>query len=73
MKIFSGQRYKHYKGNEYLVIAIAKNESTLEDVVVYQDVEDAKKIWVRSVKIFLEEVVSEEYNYTGPRFVLISD
>ena len=30
------ERYKHFKGREYQVLLIAKNEKTMEDMVVYQ-------------------------------------
>jgi hypothetical protein len=29
-------RYRHFKGNEYLVLHIAKHSETLEPMVVYQ-------------------------------------
>lgn len=28
--------YRHYKGNEYEVIGVAKHSETLEDLVVYR-------------------------------------
>jgi len=29
------RKYRHFKGNEYEVIALAKHSETLEDMVVY--------------------------------------
>lgn len=49
-------KYRHYKGKEYEVIGIAKHSETLEDLVVYRALYDDKQIWVRPVKMFLEEV-----------------
>ncbi len=49
-------RYKHFKGNVYEVIAIAKHSETLEDMVVYQSVSDMGKIWVRPLKMWEEKV-----------------
>ena len=49
-------KYQHYKGNFYEVIGIAKHSETLEDLVVYRALYGEGQIWVRPVKIFLEEV-----------------
>ena len=51
-------RYKHYKGNEYNVLAVAKHSETLEDYVVYEALYDNKvsKIWIRPLKMFLEKI-----------------
>ena len=45
-KIEIGKTYRHYKGNLYKIIALAKHSETLEDMVVYSSL-DGKKIWVR--------------------------
>jgi hypothetical protein len=58
-KIKIGSRYKHFKGNEYLVINIAKNSETLEDMVVYQQQYGDKSIWVRPLNMFLDMVTVE--------------
>ncbi len=51
-------RYRHYKGNEYNVIAIAKHSETLEDLVIYEALYDNKvaKIWARPLKMFTEKI-----------------
>ena len=43
--------YKHYKGNEYLVLGIANHSETLEKMVVYQALYGEYKIWVRPIEI----------------------
>lgn len=48
--------YKHFKGNEYLVLHLAKHSETLEDLVVYQALYGERGIWVRPLKMFLEQV-----------------
>lgn len=48
-------KYRHYKGGEYEVIALGKNEADLEDVVIYRAISDGR-IWVRSLKVFEETV-----------------
>lgn len=49
-------KYRHYKGNEYEVIGIAKHSETLEELVVYKALYGEGQIWARSLKMFLEEV-----------------
>jgi hypothetical protein len=51
-----GQKYRHFKGNEYLVLHLAKHSETLEELVVYQALYGAKGIWVRPLEMFLEQV-----------------
>ena len=50
--------YKHYKGNVYEVIGIAKHSETLEDLVVYKACyqKEGENLWVRPLKMFAEEV-----------------
>lgn len=50
-----GKTYKHYKGNIYKVIALAKHSETLEDMVVYQSVK-TNEIWVRPKRMWSEIV-----------------
>jgi len=54
-KITIGKKYKHFKGNEYLVLHLAKHSETLEDLVVYQALYGEKGIWVRSLEMFLSQ------------------
>jgi len=62
-------KYKHYKGNEYEVIGIAKHSETLEDLVVYRALCGEKQIWARPLKMFLEEV--EVNGKKIPRFSFV--
>ena len=65
-KIEVGKVYRHYKGNLYKIIALAKCSETLEDLIVYQScVED--KIWVRPKKMW-NEIVD---NNSTLRFTLV--
>ena len=56
MEIIIGGIYKHFKGNEYKVLAVAKHSETLEDMVVYQALYGSGDIWVRPKAMFLEEI-----------------
>ena len=51
-----GGRYRHYKGMEYKVIALARHSETLEELVVYQALYGDFGFWVRPVRMFLENV-----------------
>lgn len=47
-------RYRHFKGNEYRVLYIAKHSETLEDMVVYQALYGSMGIWVRPAAMWNE-------------------
>jgi hypothetical protein len=63
-EIVIGKRYRHFKGNEYLVLHLAKHSETLEDLVVYQALYGERGIWVRPLEMFLgkKEVNGEWIN-----------
>ena len=52
--------YQHYKGNFYEVIGVAKHSETLELMVVYKALYKTQEgnLWVRPLKMFLENVQS---------------
>lgn len=56
-----GKCYHHFKGNNYKVIAIAKDSETLEEVVVYQALYGNGDIWVRKLSDFASKVDKEKY------------
>ncbi len=49
--------YRHYKGNVYEVIALAKHSETLEDMVIYRDVNACEKVWTRPANMWNDEIV----------------
>lgn len=48
--------YRHYKGNTYQVIGVAKHSETEEDLVVYRALYGEGGLWVRPLEIFCEKV-----------------
>ena len=58
-KIEIGKTYRHYKGNVYKIIALAKHSENLEDMIVYQAVEDGKT-WVRPASMWNDKVINDE-------------
>ena len=62
--------YRHFKGNEYEVIGIAKNSENLEDTVVYRALYGDKGLWVRPLSMFEETIerdgqVFKRFTYIG--------
>ncbi|HAT1130492.1 DUF1653 domain-containing protein [Legionella pneumophila serogroup 1] len=48
--------YRHYKGNLYEVIDVARHSESLEDMVVYRALYGDFELWVRPLKMFLEDI-----------------
>ena len=55
-KLKIGGIYRHFKGGKYEVIGIAKHSETLESFVVYKALYGENNLWVRPLKMFLEEL-----------------
>lgn len=64
-------RYRHFKGNEYEVIGIARDSETLEDTVVYRALYGDGELWVRPLSMFCEQV--ERDGKTVKRFTYIGE
>ena len=63
--------YKHYKGNEYRVLAIATHSETLEKMVVYQALYGEYGIWVRPISMWNELV--DVNGIETPRFKFLRE
>ncbi|HAS72922.1 MAG TPA: DUF1653 domain-containing protein [Clostridiales bacterium UBA8960] len=53
-EIIIGGTYKHFKGNLYKVLAIAKHSETEELMVVYQKLYGDHDTWVRPYDMFVD-------------------
>ena len=49
-------RYRHYKGNDYEVIGVARHSETEEPLVVYRPCYGDRALWVRPLAMFVETV-----------------
>lgn len=62
--------YRHYKGQNYRVLGVARHSETEEALVIYQALYGEFGLWVRPLEMFTEAVeVDGEW---VPRFVLVS-
>ena len=48
--------YRHYKGNRYELLDIARHSETLEDMVVYRQLYGDGGVWVRPASMWFETV-----------------
>ena len=55
--------YKHYKGNVYKVIALARHSETGEDMVVYQSVKNGD-IWCRPKAMWFDKIDDNTTRFT---------
>ncbi|MBT5018490.1 DUF1653 domain-containing protein [Planctomicrobium sp.] len=64
-------RYRHYKGNDYLVIGLATHSETEEQLVVYRQDYGEQGLWVRPLAMFTEQVTVNGSRV--PRFAYVED
>lgn len=64
-------KYRHFKGNEYEVIGIAKHSETMEDMVVYRALYEDGGMWVRPASMWDETV--ERDGKVFKRFTFIEE
>jgi hypothetical protein len=64
-------RYRHYKGNEYRVLGLARHSESLEPLVVYEALYGERGLWVRPAAMFAETV--ELAGQRVPRFAFVDE
>ena len=62
-------RYRHFKGNEYVVIGLARHSETQEEMVIYRALYGDFGLWVRPAQMWNETV--ERDGKTFRRFTYI--
>ena len=56
-----GRVYRHFKGNYYLVEALARDSETNEPCVIYRKLYGDGGLWIRPLKMFMSKVDKEKY------------
>ena len=64
-------KYRHFKGNEYEVLYVAKHSETMEEMVVYRALYGEKGVWVRPAEMWDETITRD--GKTFKRFEKIDD
>lgn len=62
--------YRHYKGQSYRVLGVARHSETEEVLVIYQALYGEFGLWVRPLSMFTEAV--EVDGERVPRFALVT-
>lgn len=64
-------KYRHYKGQNYQVIGVAKHSEDGSELVVYRPLYGEGALWVRPLSMFVETITVD--GQTMQRFALIEE
>lgn len=56
-----GERYRHFKGKRYEILAVAVHSETEERLVVYEGLYGEHPVYARPLEMFLDTVDKEKY------------
>ena len=62
-------RYRHFKGNEYEVVGLARHSETMEPMVVYRALYGEGGLWVRPESMWNETVERDGKTYKRFEFI----
>lgn len=68
MEVKAYEKYRHYKGGENVIVAIAKHSESGEKMVVYKALYGNEQVWVRPYEMFTQKVARKNQEY---RFVKV--
>ena len=63
VKAITPGKYRHFKGNEYEVLYIARHSETTEPMIVYRALYGEHGVWVRPADMWLETVERGRVEY----------
>lgn len=64
----TGEIYRHFRGKRYRILHIAVSTETREEMVVYETVEEPRRVYVSILNKFLEEVDRGKYPDSEQRY-----
>ena len=64
-----GENYRHFKGNEYQIIAVAEHSEDGSSMVVYKALYGDGQIWTRPLSMWNEEVERDGKRFKRFEFV----
>ncbi|MFR1801480.1 MAG: DUF1653 domain-containing protein [Faecalispora jeddahensis] len=64
-------RYRHFKGNEYELLYVARHSETLEEMVVYRALYGEGGVWVRPADMW-NEIIARD-GVSVPRFSYLGE
>lgn len=67
-EVIPGRVYRHFKGDYYLVEALAQDSETQQTVVVYRKLYGDGSLWVRPLAMFQGPVDREKYPNADQKF-----